>query len=117
MVAVARTVATVDFMKIRTDLGLSREKMARIVDVSSKTIERWEKGETHPTTRRIQGLYAELHEMTELGLLVYEPDGLKWLMVQQIPALNGKTPIDMLELGDVEAVIGLLAADYEGLGF
>lgn len=117
MVAATNTIPTLDLMKIRTDMGLSREKMARIVDVSSKTIERWEKGETHPTSRRVNRLYIQLEEMTELGLMVYTPEGFKWLMTQRVPVFDDRTPLQMLELGDVESVTGLLAAEYEGLGF
>jgi predicted transcriptional regulator len=117
MVAESRTIPTIDLMKIRTDMGLSREKMARIVDVSSKTIERWEKGETQPTSRRIQRLYAQLEEMTQLGLIVYTAEGFKWLMTQRVPVFDDRSPLQMLELGDVESVTSLLAAEYEGLGF
>jgi predicted transcriptional regulator len=117
MVADARTIPTIDLMKIRTDMGLSREKMARIVDVSSKTIERWEKGETHPTSRRINRLYAELYEMVELGLIVYTAEGFKWLMTQRVPVFDDRSPLQMLESGDVESVTSLLAAEYEGQGF
>lgn len=117
MVAEARTIPTIDLMKIRTDMGLSREKMARIVDVSSKTIERWEKGETFPTSRRVNQLYREMREMVELGLMVFTVEGFKWLITQPVPALDDRTPYEMLELGDVESVTGFLAAGYEGLGF
>ncbi|MCC6704746.1 MAG: helix-turn-helix transcriptional regulator [Thermomicrobiales bacterium] len=117
MVAVARTIPTIDLMKIRTDMGLSREKMARIVDVSSKTIERWEKGETQPTSRRVQRLYAGMQEICEVGLMVYKPEGLKLFLRSKLPDFDGQTAFDMLELGDTESVIGALAMDYEGLGF
>jgi len=117
MVAVARTLPTIDLMKIRTDMGLSREKMARIVDVSSKTIERWEKGETQPTSRRVNRLYAGMYEICELGLMVYKPEGLKLFLRSKLPDFDGQTAFDMLELGDTESVIGALATDYEGLGF
>jgi DNA-binding XRE family transcriptional regulator len=117
MVAMARTLTTTDFMKIRTDMGLSREKMARIVDVSSKTIERWEKGETRPTSRRVNRLYAGMNDICELGLMVYKPEGLKLFLSSKLPDFDGRTAFDMMELGDTESVIGALATDYEGLGF
>ncbi len=117
MVAVTRTLPTLDLMKIRTDMGLSREKMARIVDVSSKTIERWEKGETQPTSRRINRLYAGMNEIVDLGLMVYTPDGLKLFLKSKLPEFDGQTAFDMMELGDTDSVMSALAADYEGLGF
>lgn len=42
----ARPNGTISLLEARTRTGLSREKAAARVNISSKTLERWEKGET-----------------------------------------------------------------------
>jgi len=36
---------------IRKDLGISRERMARLLDVSSRSIQRWEENDQLPSNR------------------------------------------------------------------
>lgn len=51
-VAMSRRNGTVSLWEARTRTGLSREKVAPQVGISSKTLERWEKGQT-PAKRYI----------------------------------------------------------------
>lgn len=101
---------------LRRDLALSRERMARLVDVSSKTIERWEERETLPQSSRVRVQLAELQQMRDLGLIVYTLDGFRLFLRTPLPILNDRTPLQAIEQGRIDDVIGALAADYEGLG-
>lgn len=105
--------------ELRRDLGLSRERMARLVDVSAKTIERWEQLPSLPAgaSSRIRTQLAQIQEVRDLGLCVYTPEGFRQFLKTPLPAFAGRTPLQMIEQGKVDAVIAALAADYEGLGF
>jgi transcriptional regulator with XRE-family HTH domain len=50
----------VTLLEARTNTGLSREKVAAQVDISSKTLERWEKGKT-PAKRYIVNRLAVIY--------------------------------------------------------
>lgn len=103
--------------QLRSDLDLSRERMARLVDVSSKTIERWEERETLPASSRVRVQFSRLADVRDLGLTVYTPDGFKLFLKTPFPAFDGRTALQMIEAGAIDRVIAALAADYEGLGF
>lgn len=102
---------------LRHDLDLSRERMARLVDVSAKTIERWETQNALPSSRRVRVQLAQLKEMRDLGRMVYTPEGFRKFMRLPLPNFDNLTPLQLIEQDRIEEVIGALAADYEGLGF
>lgn len=101
---------------LRRDLDLSRERMARLVDVSSKTIERWEEQQSLPQSARVRVQLAQLQEMRDLGLAVYSLEGFRLFLRTPLPPLRGRTPLQAIEQGAIDEVIAALAADYEGLG-
>jgi DNA-binding XRE family transcriptional regulator len=105
--------------ELRRDLGLSRERMARLVDVSAKTIARWEQQRSLPpgTSSRMRAQMAQIQEMRDLGRCVYTPEGLRQYVQTPLPTFAGRTPLQRIEQGKGDAVIAALAADYEGLGF
>ena len=103
--------------KLRRDLDLSRERMARLADVSAKTIERWEERQTLPQSARVRIHLAQIQQMRDLGLSVYTLDGFRLFLRTPLPDLGGRTPLQVIEQGTIEAVIGALSAGYEGLGF
>jgi hypothetical protein len=105
--------------ELRRDLSLSRERMARLVDVSAKTIERWEHQRSLPAgaSARIRTQMAQIQEVRDLGLCVYTPAGLRQFLKTPLPTFDGRTPLQMIEQGRADAVIAALAADYEGLGY
>jgi DNA-binding XRE family transcriptional regulator len=103
--------------QLRRDLDLSRERMARLVDVSSKTIERWEERQTLPHSARVRIQLAQIQQMRDLGLTVYTLDGFRQFLRSPLPVLNNRTPLQAIEQGQIDEVIAALAADYEGLGF
>ena len=109
------TLARQDVAALRAALGVSRERLARMVDVSAKTVERWERGDTQPSGGSAARL-ARLHEIAELGQLIYSPAGLPRFLTTPMPVFGFKTAAQMLESGDGALVLAALAADYEGLG-
>lgn len=101
---------------VRSDLRLSRERMARLFDVSAKTIERWEAANGLPASAHARNRLGMLRQIADLGLVVYTPDGFERLLVTPVAVLGGRTPLQAIEHGEPERVLALLAADYEGLG-
>jgi DNA-binding XRE family transcriptional regulator len=102
--------------ELRHDLNLSRERMARLVDVSAKTVERWEQQQTLPANRRVRSQLAQIQAVRDLGLAVYTPEGFQQFLQTPLPVFNGKTALQIIEQGEAERVLDALAADYEGLG-
>ncbi len=104
--------------QLRHDLNLSRERMARLVDVSAKTIERWEDRQALPprASSRIRVQFAQIQEMRDLGVMVYTPEGFQRFLRTPLPPFKGRTALQMIEQGQIAEVIAALAADYEGLG-
>lgn len=103
-------------LEIRNDLGISREKMARVFDVSSKTIDRWEKQHTPLRDADDAKTLEDLKLIVELGQLVWGEDGFRLFLTLPQPVLGGRTPLQMLERSDLVSVLSMVAADYEGLG-
>lgn len=105
--------------ELRRDLNLSRERMARLVDVSAKTVERWEAQRALPARAgaRVRAQLARIQEVRDLGLTVYTPAGFQQFLRTPLPAFDGRTPVQMIEQGQVAAVVAALASDYEGLGY
>lgn len=102
--------------EIRNDLGISREKMARVFDVSSKTIDRWEKQPNPLREADDAKTLEDLKLIVELGQLVWGDAGFRRFLTLPQPVLNGRTPLQMLERGDLASVLSMVATDYEGLG-
>lgn len=112
-----RAVPAVPLQQLREDFGLSRERMARLLDVSSKTVERWEAHVPASLNNHMVARLAQLQEIRDLGLMVYTPDGFRLFLRAALPDLDGLTSLRAIELGHGDDVIGALATDYEGLGF
>jgi uncharacterized protein (DUF2384 family) len=105
--------------ELRRDLSLSRERMARLVDVSAKTVERWEVQHalSPRTSSRIRTQFSQIQAVRDLGLVVYTPEGFREFLRTPLPTFEDKTPLQMIELGQADEVISALASDYEGLGY
>jgi len=107
---------SVELIRIRSDLDLSRERMARLFDVSAKTIERWEARRALPRNHAARKLLSELREMVDLGRIIYGKEGFHRFLALPIPSAGQATPLQLIERGDIATVLALLATDYEGLG-
>lgn len=110
------SVQQVDLARVRAELDLSRERMARLFDVSAKTIERWEAKRSIPRNHAARKLLSELREMVDLGKTVYGKEGFHRFLAVPIPSAGQATPLQLIERGEIATVLALLAADYEGLG-
>jgi hypothetical protein len=93
--------------------------MARLVDVSAKTVERWEHRQGLPlgASSRVREQLAQIQEIRDLGLIVYTPEGFQLFMKTPLPTFAGRTALQMIEQGHAAAVLAALASDYEGLGY
>ena len=100
----------------RNTLPISHEQVARLLKVSSRTVARWEKSNSGPERQEQRERLARLQEIIELGTKVYTPEGLRDFFSTPLPEFGNKTAFDMFFIGDYEAVLSALAADYEGLG-
>ena len=95
---------------------LSREKLAQLLGVSPRTVNRWAKSGVGPERREHIERLSRLHEVLELGIKVYTTKGLRDFFKTALPEFEHQTAFDMLSIGKFDAVLGALAADYEGLG-
>lgn len=102
---------------IRKQLGLSRERMARLLDVSAKTVERWEEREALPSSTAARERLSKIREIVHLGLTVYGTDGLPLFLSTPLREFDGHDGLRLIEIGQADRVFAAMAADYEGLGF
>ena len=101
---------------VRQALGLSRERMGRVLDVSAKTVERWEgHGGSVPDPVRRAAL-ERVQAVIDLARTVYGDDGFRAFLTTPQRRFDGRSPQRLLESGDVDRLLGALAGDYEGLG-
>ena len=101
---------------VRNTLPISQEQVARLLKVSTRTVARWEKSNSGPERQEQKERLARLQEIIDLGTKVYTHAGLSDFFSTPLPEFGNKTAYDMLFIGDYDAVLGALAADYEGLG-
>ena len=101
---------------LRNTLPISQEQVARLLKVSSRTVARWEKSNSGPERQEQRERLARLQEIIDLGTKVYTPEGLREFLSTPLPEFGNKTAFDMFFIGDYDAVLSALAADYEGLG-
>lgn len=117
MATAQRSAPPLSVRQLRADLGLSREKMGRIMSVSAKTIENWEREDRIPPDETKRALLATIAEIRDLGRSVYTREGFIAFMATPLKALGNRTALQEIELGHADRVLGELAADYEGLGY
>jgi DNA-binding XRE family transcriptional regulator len=103
--------------QIRQGLGVSRERLARLLDVSTKTIERWEARASPPKNRRALARLVKLGEIVELGHQVYTPEAFHSFISLPMPVFGGRTALQMIEMDEIDRVYGEIVADYEGAGY
>jgi hypothetical protein len=106
--------AVVDPRAIRAALGLSYERMGRLLDVSGRTVERMEDLARPPRSSAVAERLGQLARLVELGQLVYTPEGWRQFLTLPQPRFDGRTALQLIERGEAERVIGALATDYEG---
>lgn len=99
---------------LRETLGISRERMGRLLDVSARTIQRWEDNNQLPANRWVTNVLVQLNDIVTLGLDVFTPEGLRIVMTEPQPGFEGRSGLEMIEDGNAEDVFGLFALTHEG---
>ena len=102
---------------LREVFRLSRERLARLIGVSAKTVERWEAKPTRPARDEIRARMAQLREIADLGAAVYTREGLADFLDAPLAEWGGLTALQLIERGEADRVLASLASDYEGAGF
>ncbi len=109
--------APVEPRDLRQAFRLSRERLARLIGVSAKTVERWEARPTRPARDETRARMAQLREIAELGASVYTGEGLADFLDAPLAEFGGLTSLQLMERGEADKVLAALAADYEGAGY
>jgi transcriptional regulator with XRE-family HTH domain len=99
---------------LRAALGISRDRMGRLLEVTPKTVERLEESGRLPSNPLVATRLARIQEIVDLGLLVYTPEGFRQFMATPLPSFGSLSALQLLERGEAERVFGALATDYEG---
>lgn len=102
---------------LRGAFRLSRERLARLVGVTAKTVERWEAKPTRPARDETRVRMAQLREIAELGATVYTAEGLGDFLDAPLAEFGGLTALQLIERGEADRVLSAIAADYEGAGY
>lgn len=102
---------------LRDAFRLSRERLARLVGVTAKTVERWEAKPTRPARDETRARMAQLREIAELGATVYTRESLGDFLEAPLAEFDGLTALQLIERGEADRVLAALAADYEGAGY
>jgi transcriptional regulator with XRE-family HTH domain len=112
-----RVVPALGLRRVREGLGLSRERMARVLSVSARSIENWERADRLPPDEAKRRLFATIAQIYDLALTVYTPEGVVAFMTTPMKAFGYHTALHEIEAGRADRVLGELAADYEGGGY
>lgn len=99
---------------LRHQMGISRERMARLLDLSTRTVERIEGRNRLPTGTGATARLVQLQQIVELGLAVYTPEGFMHFVATPLATFGGRTALQLIERGEGAQVLGVLATDYEG---
>jgi transcriptional regulator with XRE-family HTH domain len=102
---------------LRDAFRLSRERLARLLGVSAKTVERWEARPTRPARDDIRFRLAQLREIADLGSVIYTREGLADFLDAPLAEFDGRTALQLIERGEADRVLAALAADHEGAGY
>lgn len=103
--------------EIRRLMNLSRERMGRLLDVSAKTIERWEARNEWPRNRLLRERLMQIQAIAQLGLMVYTRAGFDLFMTTPMGVFENHTALHFIEIGRGDDVFSAFAADYGGMGF
>lgn len=102
---------------IRKKLAISTERLGVMLQVSSRTVIRWEQSRHKPAAQNHIIAINKLKEIIDLGCAVYTPEGLQDFIFKPQPVFDGHSAFQLISIGDYDRVLSALAADYEGTGF
>lgn len=102
---------------LREAFRLSRERLARLIGVTAKTVERWEAKPTRPARDETRLRMAQLRQIAELGATVYTRERLGDFLEAPLAEFGGLTALQLIERGEADRVLAAIASDYEGAGY
>lgn len=107
-----RTVAdTIE--RLEHDLGLTSSELAGGLGVTTRTLDRWRKGEFLPN-REARERLGQLTSMRLHAADLFHEDARRWLR-DELPVLGGLTPAEMIRAGRVDRVAHVLGAIEHGI--
>lgn len=97
--------------------GIEFGDLASALGVDRRTVLRYRNRRSVPR-REVRSRLGKLREMSFLLSRVFDSpeDGLAWLF-NPVPALRGRTPMEVIREGQVEAVVDLLAGIEGGVHY
>lgn len=100
--------------RVRAEFGISREKMARLLDVSARSVQRWEEHDQLPGNRWVLRVLQEMDQIAELGHQALTPDAFRTLLTRPQPGFGNRSGLAAIEPRQASLVLGELAGLYEG---
>lgn len=95
--------------RLRAELGLSQERLARLVGASPRSVARWEAaGSKVVPERAAADRLTLLADVRDLGAATFGADGLRRFVASRQPLLEGRRVIDVLEGEHPHEVLDLL---------
>jgi hypothetical protein len=88
-------------------LGLTYRQIAAAVGADESTLHRWRSGESEPRSVFRSRMDA-LHEFQQEMLGAVSPTAAREWLRTPVPALEGSTPLDLLDQGRIEPLTRLL---------
>ncbi len=101
--------------KLRAALGVTRDRMGRLVDLTPKTVARLEQADRLPASAPAASRLAQIQEIVDLGRVVYSEEGFRRFVATPLPAFGHLTALQLIERGEATRVLEELAATYEGV--
>jgi uncharacterized protein (DUF2384 family) len=102
-----------ELRSVRDRLGLSRELMSRVLEVSTRSVERWESRGSASVSADTQRRVATVSEIAELAREVYGDDVSAFMSAPR-RSLGMRTPREAMVHGDLEGVRQILINALEG---
>lgn len=106
--------SVVRISRIRAALAISRERMARLLDVTTRTIARLEEQDRLPSSPAVATRLAQIQEIVDLGLVIFTSEGFPRFMSTPFPVFRGLTALQLIERGELDQVWGALASLHDG---
>ena len=106
-------VRALEIRSLRGRLGLSQELFSRVLDVSARSVERWEAKDATRVDAETSRRLAVTVEILSLAGEVYGDD-VEAFMATPRRSLAMRTPREAMVRGDLEAVRQLLVNSLEG---
>jgi len=99
---------------LERDLGLTSAELAGGLGVTTRTLDRWRKGESLPQ-REARDRLAALEQVREQAYETLIADEVRRWMRSSLPVLSGLTPSDVIRVGRADRVHHVLGAIEHGI--